>query len=102
MLVPWGASASGEGIIRLAVLGRRGSLMSMTTSPNPYSDPLAPAEHGERDQGGQDDQAPAPGIAVGPVQFRHGFEVHAVDAGDQHRRDADDGGDRHDLHDVVL
>ena len=35
---------------------------------NGNSDPLAPVEYGERDQGGQDDQAPAPGVAICPVQ----------------------------------
>ena len=34
----------GEGVVRLAVLGRRGSLMSMTTSPNPYHGFRFPAE----------------------------------------------------------
>src|SRR3989337_647705 len=41
-------------------------------------------------------------IAEPPIELRHVAEVHAVDRGDQRRRQKDDGGNREDLDDGVL
>src|SRR3546814_4069430 len=41
-------------------------------------------------------------IAIGPGQLRHVLEVHAVNRGDEGRRQEGDGGDREDLDDGIL
>src|SRR5437764_12006459 len=66
------------------------------------SEPAAPLEPDQRNDRAEHDHRDAERIAPGPAQFRHELEIHAVDAGDHGRRNADDRHDGEDLEQIVL
>ena len=53
------------------------------------SEPAPPFEPDQRNDRAEHDHCDAERIAPRPVQFRHELEIHAVDAGDHGRRNAD-------------
>jgi hypothetical protein len=69
---------------------------------NDQSEPSSPFEPGNRHNGAQQDYREAEGVSPLPRQFGHELEVHAIDAGDQRRRDADDRDDRKHLEEIIL
>src|SRR5438874_2198907 len=52
--------------------------------------------------GTQQNHRETEGISPLPCQFGHELEVHAIDAGDQRRRDTDDRDDREHLEEIIL
>src|SRR3974390_887116 len=64
--------------------------------------PPAPLDPRQRPRPAGDDREPGERITQAPVELRHVLEVHAPDAGQDGRRDADHRHDRPYLEELVL
>src|SRR5207253_718242 len=65
-------------------------------------EPAAPLEPDERNDRAERDHDEAEGITPRPVQLRHDLEIHAVNAGNDRRRNAHNRNDSQDLEQIVL
>jgi hypothetical protein len=65
------------------------------------SHPLLPSEVDQHENGDNDHHSPKGEVSPRPFQFRHVFEIHPINPGEEGQRHKDGGDDGEHLHDLV-